>query len=114
MQESGCGRKGWTAGRFSQTGDALRPPYPHLLIEDQAGKLSRAVQLTGAPSQHDPPARYLVEPACLQTIAREFEGFFDPRCDNSDEQRFGHVIDMPVILLTDLRDGDHLALVGAR
>ncbi len=62
------------------------PPDPHLLIEDEAGKLARAVQLAGAPGQHHTAAGHLVEPARLETVAHQFEGLLDARRDDADEQ----------------------------
>src|SRR3984893_10025038 len=114
MQEPGSGRKGRAAGRLGQSGDALRPADPDLFVEDQSGNVACPVQLTGAAGQHDAPARDLVEPARLQPIADELKGLLDARRNDPDEQRFRHMIDVPLFLLADLRDGNHLALVSAR
>jgi hypothetical protein len=47
MEKSGRGRKRGPAGRLGQAGDALRSSHPDLLVEDQSGKFSRSMQLTG-------------------------------------------------------------------
>src|SRR5215467_9231551 len=114
MQKPGGGRKSRSAGRFRQAGNVLRPSDPNLFVEDQRRELPRSVELTRTAGQYDPAAGDLVEPAGLQTIAHELERLLDSWRDNSNEQGFGHVIDLAVVLLTDLRNGDHLALVGAR
>src|ERR1700746_3703071 len=71
MQEPGGCRKGGAAGRFRQSSYLLRPPSPDLLVEDQSGELTSAVQLTCPTRQYHTSACNLVEPARLQTIAHQ-------------------------------------------
>src|SRR5215470_14686508 len=113
VKQSRGGSKRRSAGRFSEAGYPLRAPNAHLLVKYQSGELADAVQLTSPSSQDNPSACDLVEPAGLQTVANELKGFLDTRSDNADEQGFWHVIDMALVFFADLRDGDHLALVGA-
>src|SRR5215469_13867722 len=112
MQQPDCRRKRRTAGRLGQARDALWPADPNLFVEDQPGKLAYSVQLTSSTSQHHASARDLVEPASLQTIPHQLESLLNPRRNNPDEQRFRHMIDMTVILFSNLWDSDHLTLVG--
>ena len=72
------------------------------------------MQLAGAAGQHDAAAGDLVEAARLEPVAHQLEGLLEARRDDADQQRFRHVIDVAVLLLADLRHGDHLALVERR
>src|SRR5215472_3036060 len=109
MQQPGSRRKSWTAGRFGEPRDPLRPAHPHLLVENQPSEFPRAVQLASPAGKHDPAAGHFVEAARLQPIAHQLEGLLDARRDDADEQGFGYMVDV-LLLLADLRDGDHLTL----
>src|ERR1700747_3027235 len=113
MQEpDGC-RKCRAASRLRQARDPLRSADPNLFVEDQSCKLAHPMQLTSPTGQDNASAREFIKAASLQPISDKLEGLLDPRRDNADKQRFRHMIYMTVILLANLWDGDHLALVGA-
>src|SRR6266699_1168931 len=44
MQEPDAGREGWAPGRFGEPGDAQRTADADLLVQDEAGELTRARQ----------------------------------------------------------------------
>src|SRR6516164_3576301 len=114
MQEPDGRRKRRAAGRLGQARDPLRPADSDLFVEDQSSKLAHSMQLTSPSGQHNAPACDFVEPAGLETIAHQLEGFFYAGRNDPDEQRFRHVIDMTLVLFADLGDSDRLSLIGAR
>src|SRR6516165_11924522 len=114
MQEPDGRRKRRATRRFGQACNPLRPTDSNLLVEDQSGKLAYSLQLTSPTGQHHASAGDFVEAAGFETIAHQLKGLFDARRNDPDQQRFWHVIDMPLILFADLWYSDRLALVGAR
>src|SRR6516225_2704011 len=114
MQEPDGRRKRRATRRFRQTRNPLRATDSNLLVQDQSGKLAHSMQLTSPTGQHHASACDFVEAAGFETIAHQLKGLFDARRNDPDQQRFWHVIDMPLILFADLWYSDRLALVGAR
>src|SRR6516162_3263519 len=114
MQEPDGRRKRRATRRFGEARNPLRPTDSNLLVEDQSGKLAYSLQLTSPTGQHHASARDFVEAAGFEAIAHQLKGLFDARRNYPDQQRFRHVIDMPLILFADLWDSDRLALVDAR
>src|SRR6185437_5910780 len=95
-------RKGRSVRRFGKPADMQRAADPDLFVEDQRGQFTYTMKLAGASGQHDATPGELVEAAELKPVAHEFEGLLDARGDDADEKRFGNMVDVPVLFLTDL------------
>src|SRR6202167_5948082 len=112
MDQTRGGGEGRSPGRFGQPLDAQRTAYADLLVENVAGQFARARQLAGAAGQHHAAPGRLVEARGDETVAHQLEGLLDARRDDSDQDRFRHVVGVAFVFLAHQRHGDGLALVG--
>src|SRR6202035_1895461 len=68
-QEAGGDRKGRALGRVRQSGDTERAPDAHRPVENAAGKLGQAGELTGTAGQHHAAARFAGERRSREPVA---------------------------------------------
>src|ERR1700689_4092791 len=78
---------------------AHRAADADLLVENVAGQLAGARQLAGTAGQHHAAPGRLVEARGDKTVAHQLEGLLDARRDDSDQDRFRHVVGVAFVLL---------------
>ena len=102
-------------GRFGQTPRRQADGRCRILIRDDRARQRREGLSSGdAPASTEPPTGVNRKPGALQSIADEFEYFFNARTDDAHQFGFGNVAWVVHIVLADAMDRDCIALVGGR
>src|SRR5215213_407217 len=107
-------REGRPLGGLRHALDAERPTDPDLPLQNLLGEIGKPDELAAAPGQHDPAAGLRGKARVLEALADELEDLLEARLDDAHELRLRQVVRNVTLVLVDLVDGDHVAVVRAR
>src|SRR5215216_4660493 len=113
-EEPDRGREGRPFGGLRHALDAERPADPDLPLQNLLGEIGKPDELAATSGQYDPAAGLRGEARVLEALADELEDLLEARLDDAHELRLRQVVRNVALVLVNLVDGDHVAVVRAR